>query len=364
MTETDRKCPNCGGTMEFDPVTGGLRCPFCDHTEEIPAAVSENETEEPKTNEDGTLKEIDFRSLEETASTDWGTDTKTVRCKTCGAESIYDVNAIANCCPYCGSVQVMEAGDQSNKIMAPHGVVTFEISKEQAAKEFRRWIDGKLFCPGAAKRSAKPDHIQGLYVPYWTFDAEGSGSYTGRYGIHREEKDKDGNTVTKTDWHNTSGFVRKSFDDVLVPGSEQYNKGHLRGIEPFYTEKAKVYKPEYLSGFVAERYSVKVTDAWPAAEKDMRSQLTDIAESDIRSKHRCDEVSDVRVNAEFDAVTFKYLLLPIWISSFMFGGKTYNFMVNGQTGEVSGTSPISWIKVLFAVLIACLIIWILYQFLG
>ena len=32
LKETDRKCPACGGTMDFDPATGGLHCPFCDYT--------------------------------------------------------------------------------------------------------------------------------------------------------------------------------------------------------------------------------------------------------------------------------------------------------------------------------------------
>ena len=36
--ETDRKCPQCSGTMDFDPITGGLKCPFCDYEEVIQQA--------------------------------------------------------------------------------------------------------------------------------------------------------------------------------------------------------------------------------------------------------------------------------------------------------------------------------------
>ena len=35
LEETDKKCPSCGGVMEFDPTTVGLACPYCGHTEEI-----------------------------------------------------------------------------------------------------------------------------------------------------------------------------------------------------------------------------------------------------------------------------------------------------------------------------------------
>ena len=37
MEETDKKCPDCGGTMDFDPKTGGLMCPYCGHTQAIPS---------------------------------------------------------------------------------------------------------------------------------------------------------------------------------------------------------------------------------------------------------------------------------------------------------------------------------------
>ena len=44
MKATDRKCPQCGATMDFDPTTGGLYCPYCDHREEIAAENSAGES--------------------------------------------------------------------------------------------------------------------------------------------------------------------------------------------------------------------------------------------------------------------------------------------------------------------------------
>ena len=164
LQETDRKCPQCGGTLEFDPSTGGLKCPYCDYTEAI---QHEEEAKESGTIDDEgrfVATEHAYTGKEDTATTDWGTATKTVICKSCGAEIMYDANAIANVCPYCGSTQVMEAGNQEEKIMAPGGVVTFDVDNKRAAELFKTWIGHKFFCPKLAKESAEPDKFHGVYV--------------------------------------------------------------------------------------------------------------------------------------------------------------------------------------------------------
>ena len=84
--------------MDFDPATGGLHCPYCDHMEEIP----------PSENVPQKAEELDFASAELTGNCDWGVAQKTVTCKSCGATSVYDALEVASECPYCGSNQVME----------------------------------------------------------------------------------------------------------------------------------------------------------------------------------------------------------------------------------------------------------------
>jgi len=183
-----------------------------------------------------------------------------VICKACGAQTVYDVNQIADECPYCGSNQVMEAGDQ--KIMAPGGVVAFKLDAKQASERFKSWIGRKFFCPKLAKESAKPRSFKGVYIPYWTFDSDTASHYTGQYGINRRYRDKDGNIRTKTDWYGTSGHLHFAFDDVLVCASTQHNERMLQGVEPFNTKDVVEYRPEYLAGFTAERYTVRMKEAW------------------------------------------------------------------------------------------------------
>ncbi len=354
MKETDRKCPQCGGTMDFDPKTGGLKCPYCDYEEAIPAAQGSAVPQ----NTNGSAAELKLEDAEKIENCDWGLETKTVICKSCGAESVYDAHVVSAECPYCGSNQVMEASD--SKTMAPGGVVPFKIDQAGASNRFLAWIKGKFFAPKLAKQSAKAGSFKGVYLPYWTFDASTASSYTAEYGINRTVKEKDGNERTVTDWYPTNGRYAQNFDDELVCGTTRYNTGMLSGIEPYETAENKVYKPEYVAGFAAERYTVGIKAAWEKAKEMIKNKLRSAITNKIMQENRADTVRNLNVQSDFSNMTYKYLLLPVWLSSFQYNGKVYQFMVNGQTGKVSGSAPVSAWKVILTILICLLILWLFF----
>lgn len=346
--ETDKKCPRCGGVMDFDPATGNLHCPYCDYEENIPV-----EKDEP-----GNAEELDFDSAEFTANKDWGVATKTVLCKSCGAESIYDALQTSAVCPFCGSNQVMDQNDKDT--IAPGGVVPFSITDKEASELFKNWIKRKFFCPKLAKQSANPDKFKGIYLPYWTFDTQTFSTYTGEYGIDHKKKDRDGNTIVETVWHHTNGKYSEFIDDELVIATNKQDKSMLKGIEPFDTANNKAYKPEYIAGFVAERYSVGLKDAWKKAETSIRNKLRNHVSDKIRNEHRADRTRNVSLTTNFTNKTYKYLLLPIWVSNFKYNDKVYQFMVNGQTGKISGKTPLSIPKIVITVIAVIAVIAILY----
>ena len=345
---TDRKCPQCGATMDFDPTTGGLYCPYCDHREEIVAENSSGES---------VASEQDFASAEFTGNCDWGVAQKTVTCKSCGAVSVYDALTVANECPYCGSNQVMEANDVQT--MAPNGVILFKITAKQAGERFTQWLNRKWFAPRAAKRSARADSFKGIYLPYWTFDSDTVTTYTAEYGIDRTERSGD-KQRTVTDWHRTSGTHNEFIDDQLVAGTGDQNIEMLRQVEPFDTKDNKSYKPEYLAGFLAERYSVGLKDAWEKGKEFIRKRLKSSIENEIRNRHHADHVRNYKGDTTFSNITYKYLLLPVWLSCFSYNDKVYQFIVNGQSGKVGGKYPISPWRVAIAVILAILVIMLLY----
>lgn len=335
--ETDRKCPQCGGVMDFDPREGKLHCPYCDYLEEI---LSEEE-------EETSAEELDFWAAEQTGNCDWGIEKKTVLCKACGGEMVYDALEIAGECPYCGSNQVME--EKAENTLAPGGVCVFRLDAKQAAEKFKHWIKKRWFCPKEAKETAKPKDFKGIYLPYWTFDTDTTTTYSAEYGIRRQKRRKN-ETVTVTDWYRCSGTYREFIDDQAVCGSTRHEQSLLNGIQPFDTADNKTYKPEYVAGFVSERYSVGLKDAWETAKALIAGRLRRNITRKIQTEHRADVVRGLHIKTSYTGIKYKYLLLPVWMACFKYKEKVYHFMVNGQTGRVSGKIPISPGKVAITVL--------------
>jgi hypothetical protein len=336
LEQTDKKCPHCSGTLDFNPETGELICTYCGATVDI-------DDEEKRS-----AAELDFSLAEDAASRDWGAKTRTVICKNCCAETVYDAETVSGECPYCGSNQVMEAGGED--IMAPGGVCPFTVTQGAAGERFSGWLKGRIFCPSAAKKAAKAGKITGIYLPYWTFDADTHSSYTARYGKERTVR-RGKETRVEIRWYHTSGFYNRFINDELVSGTSNHDKKMLSAIEPFDTENNLEYKPEYLAGFASERYSIGLSEAWDEAKQDMARTIESDVRAEVRSEYHTSHVDSVRVYTDYRNVTYKYLLLPVWMSSFNYKGKNYRFMVNGRSGRVGGKYPVSPLRVAIAVLL-------------
>ena len=343
--ETDKKCPNCGATVTFDPASGKMHCEYCGYSCELPKAEDGNE-----------ICEMDFESAVHTESFNWGEKKKSVECKQCGAVTIYDALETAAICPFCGSTSVMPASDNT---IAPGAVCPFAVTKEKAGERFTKWIKGKLFAPSKAKKSASPESFQGVYLPYWTYDAQTTSNFTARAGFDKTVRDKNGNSRTETDWRHVSGIYQKFFDDVTVVGSKRHETINIKACEPFDFSKLVPYSPQVVAGFIAERYSVGLKEGWDKAQKTIKSNLHSEIGSYVRRHWNADRSDSVRFSTLYSNITYKYLLVPIWISSFTYKNKVYQFVVNGQTGKVAGKAPVAVWKVLLAIGIGIVALWLL-----
>lgn len=356
--KTDRKCPSCSGTMEYDPATGGMLCPYCGHTEAIEVTHG--------TKNDTAVAEQDFWSATNTESYDWGAEKRTVTCKMCGAVLVYDALQNSDVCPYCGSNQVIVNDD--DKTMRPGGVVPFQITDKQAAELFYNWIKKKWFCPSVAKKTAQAGKFSGIYLPYWTFDTNTYSTYTGQYGREYTETRRVGDhdeTHTEVRWYPTSGVYTTFIDDFPVLASKTHDSKMLSKLLPFRTEENKAYEPEFVAGFVSEKYSIGLKEGWEIAIPQINNIIKSGIEDQISSEYHTTHVRFVQFKAQYNDLKYKYLLLPIWNSSYKYKDKNYNFMVNGQTGKVAGKSPVSPLRVAVAVLagiLALVLIW--YIFIG
>ena len=338
VKETDKKCPNCGATIKFDPASGKLNCEYCGYSCELPKADDEN-----------AIVELDFEAEANKESFDWGQEKKSVECKHCGAVTIYDALETSAVCPFCGSTSVMPAANANS--VSPGAVVPFSVTKETAGESFSKWLKKKWFAPKKAKKNARPDAFQGVYLPYWTYDTQTTSNFTAQAGYDRKVKKKDGSYETVTDWKFVSGVYQEFIDDETVMASKRHEKSGVKDCEPFKLSKLVPYSPQVLCGFAAERYSIGLKEGWEKAQQSIKSKLSSHIESHVKSVWNCNRVSHVRFSTIYSNITYKYILVPAWISSFQFKDKVYQFAVNGQTGKVGGKAPVSALRVILAVLL-------------
>lgn len=335
------KCPNCSGDMVYNPEIQMLHCPYCDNTIEL----GEKSVEVLERSFDEYLNSPENRS---------GGETKTlIACQNCGAELIFDESVTAEFCSYCGSSHIVE--EENKDYITPDYLIPYKVSEKQGLDLFKSWIGGKFFAPNVVKNGAKSDRLIGNYVPYWTYDAKTYSVYKAQRGDYyyvTRTRTVDGKTETyqerKVRWHWVSGAYDEFHDDYLVCATHKGNEDIIKAVEPFDMRELKAYEKAYISGFIAEKYAVDLKEGWQRARVD----IDDDIRYAIRKKIGGDEVRHLSVDTSYSDITFKHIYLPLWLSSFQYNGETYNFIINGQTGEVQGHYPKSPIKIAIAILLS------------
>ena len=91
---------------------------------------------------------------------------------------------------------------------------------------------------------------------------------------------------------------------------------------------------------------MNIRDAFAEAKVIMEGVIHSSVVRDIGG----DEQRVYHIDTHYMDITFKHILLPLWISAYHYNNKTFRFMINARTGEVQGERPYSWIKITLFVL--------------
>lgn len=333
-------CKGCGARLEFKVGTTSIHCTYCGFTEAVPA--SKQAIEEYAFNE--VLAEPP-RGLEP-----GGRD---VRCPQCGAITHLEKTTKATRCGFCGAAVVDASDDSAGADVRPEAVTPFTIPKGDAERRFKEWVSKLWFAPGNLRHEAQRAVLQGMYVPYWTYDSQTYSHYEGERGDYYYTTESyttmvNGKPVVQTRqvrhvrWSWVQGTHEAYFDDVVVPGSPQSSELALG----YDVKSLQPYSPQFLAGFEAQRPSVDVRAGWTSAKEAIDQSLL----MQCRRRIGGDEQRSVRVKTAYRGIAFKLVLLPVWISSYRFGEKVYRFRVHGRSGAVQGQRPWSVAKIVLAVL--------------
>lgn len=348
-------CAQCGAQLRFAPGQTSLTCDHCGHAQEIAA--------KPARAKARALQELDLRrGLAGDLGGEDMVEARTTSCPSCGAMVEVTGATHATECPFCATPVVLDTGTQRH--IKPQALVPFVYTEAAARKAMTDWLGRLWFAPNTLLEYARKGRaMTGIYVPFWTFDADTASRYRGQRGEHYYEtrmvtvqvngkSERREERVQKTRWYPASGRVSRDFDDVLVMASTSLPRRLGNNLTPWDLAALQPYTPEFLAGFQAEGYTVALSDGHGEA----RERMADTIREDVRRDIGGDEQRIDTVDTDWSDETFKHILLPVWMAAYKYNGKSYRFVVNGQTNEVQGERPWSIWKIGIAVVLVAALI--------
>ena len=343
------KCPNCGSPeVGYSAEKFALHCEYCGYTRDLPRE-KDNVVERPL-RDSYSLRDVP-KGLEISLTE--------IHCNSCGSDLAIPKGQVNITCPFCGSTSVNESA-QSERVIQPSGILPFTVPQEEAVEKFKNWIGAGWFRPGNLSRLARIQRVVGVYLPFWTYDAYTESQWTADAGYYYYETQKvrgpDGRiqtrTIQKVRWRPARGYYEHFFDDVLICSSHGIQQSLAERIYPFHLDHIVNYDSQYLLGWETELYQKNIREGFDIADQIMDRHIRSACASQIPG----DTYRNLRVHTEKDGITFKHILLPIWIAGYTYKSKVYQFVVNGQTGKIAGYKPWSWPKIIAAICLGLILI--------
>lgn len=330
-------CPTCASELSYSAEKKMLNCRHCGYTQDYEKAkdlIRERPLEEA-------ARAMKSFSPDETQK-------QVVECESCRAQLMIASTDVAVRCNFCGSEKVNKAAFKKN-IIQPQGIIPFKIAKQDALDKFKKWIAEGWFRPNKLKALASLGDIHGIYLPFWTFDAETYTEWEGEQGTYYYvEVERNGKTERerRTRWKWRSGSFDKSFDDVLILAADGPTRSIVEGIYPYSLKDSINYNPTLMVGWEAQIYNIEIDKGYHLAEKKMDDDI----KSEASKRLGGDTQRNLSTDTDFYDQTFKHLILPVWLCTYIYNGKPYQFAINGQTGKINGQKPLSWTKIILLIL--------------
>ncbi|MDU1224810.1 ATP-binding protein [Varibaculum cambriense] len=383
MSDLQLKCPACGAPINFDVPSGKMKCNYCGamfSVEEVnqfngisaanqqlnaayqaqregaqspppPESLSGQQTDSSQPAQPGTgsAPMPPAGAAAPTPQKGWveppptymdeatGQQMAKFECDSCGGEIIGSADMVSAKCPWCNNNFV--ATGQLVRTRVPDRMIPFGMTKEQALAAFKKEASRLKLTPNAFKH-ASVDDIQGVYIPYWLYDASVAGM--AEFECERRKTWSDSEyTYTKHDVYQVSRSGDISYLDVPVSGTSKVTNELTESIEPFDYSTSVGFSPAYLTGFMTNKYDVEAEEANPRALARMERSAKDVLRNSVTGY---DNV--ILSNSVFEPAfgELEYVFLPVWLLNVDFQGKNYNYAMNGQTGKFVGTFPVSNVK--------------------
>lgn len=332
-TSDSLSCVSCGGTVRFQPGSGQTRCDHCGAAQWIT---------DLKRQPLGIPEQDYLAAMAKAHKVDMDA-ARVLACPGCGAQVTVGPDFHAGECPYCASTILTEMG--TSPCIRPDAVAPFLLSEDAAQRAMSAWLGGLWFLPrGLARFARKRSVLTGVYIPFWTYRARSQTRFSGERGIETYPLGRlvlcfllKTNPEPDVHWQDVEGNLSRDFGDFLVFASRLHPDDWIENLGPWQLSDLAPYDPHAMAGFRANRYTVALQDGVKQFARHMRN----VIDADLRDAIGGHQERLHEVDTQVSNVTFKSILLPVWIASYDFGGQRYFALVNGQTGKVVGDQPVS-----------------------
>lgn len=348
-------CRNCGGQASYNPELDTIVCDNCgsqeltyEVEERCPKCRGKIIYDEKRNNfycENGDwyLKEEGIRGFDDDMTfhpDNLGTfESNICTCDSCGAEIIIDKNTVATKCPFCNSnINITENLIGSAQ---PYGIIPFKQTKQTAIESFKKWCKKGIVSPKGFMTADRIQEITPLYIPFWVYDMKGTGQIEFNGQKVRHYSDSKYNYI-ETKYYKCLRNINATINSLPCDASEKMDDNIMDLLEPFDFRELKPFNIEYLSGNLTEKYDYTEEELLQRACDKSNKLIVEYAKT---SMSNYTSVELVRNNINLREDKAHYILLPIWTISYEYKGKTYRFIMNGQTGKVIGKPPVSKGKV-------------------
>lgn len=351
---TNYQCPACGGPLHFDSKTERLQCDYCDSTfspEEVERHYAQKDKVaadefEPMDEEEAAASlspeeknQCTHSSWDgSTISADWGELTDKVRtynCPSCGAQLLCELTTAATSCPYCGNPSIVPG--QLNGELKPDYVIPFRLDREAAVQALKSHYKKKRFLPKQFTQNNQIQKLQGIYVPFWLYNAKASAQcyFKASNSVSHRRGDY---IVTETAHYDVRRFGTVTFAKVPADASKKMPNDLMDALEPYDHTQLKPFSAAYLPGYLADKYDVGATESAQRVDRRCTASTLSAMRADVAGYQT---VVPVHSESYIDRGKVEYALLPVWIIKTSWNGKDYLFAMNGQTGKFVGNLPVS-----------------------
>jgi predicted RNA-binding Zn-ribbon protein involved in translation (DUF1610 family) len=361
------KCPQCGAVTAFSTADDGLTCTYCGfyeapQKEVVGTKASRLEFTPEALKQTPRLDEVKA-GISPGVGLPPGVDTsqissekieqrKEMACQSCGALTSIPANNLSHTCPFCGSNQVTHR-QAPQDLLQPRFLIPFKLVSTDCTEIIERWLISSWMTPSSLRKLANMAAFQAMYLPFWTFHAVNLADWKAEAGHPKTERYYENGEWKERiviEWRWESGNIRLNIDDLLVSGTIRLSERILSQIKDFDLSALAPYEPKYLAGFQAQAYDIPLEEAWDAGRNEMREQ----------TRHAClnqtstPMVRNFSMNLDFSDESWRYVLLPIYLAAYKYNNRSYQVMINGQTGKIAGQRPADWDKIwlVIAILLA------------